>query len=78
VRHIAQYYKRGETVDEILEAHPHLNAAAVYDAISYYLDHQAEIEQEILEGRLEVLMKKHDFTVDERGFVRFGKSGTTS
>jgi uncharacterized protein (DUF433 family) len=50
-------------VDEILDAHPHLSAAAVYDAISYYLDHQAEIEQEILEGRLESLMEKYDNTI---------------
>jgi len=54
VRHVAQLYKPGDVVDEILKAHPHLTPAAVYDAISYYLDHQKQIEQEIAENRLEV------------------------
>lgn len=74
VSHVAQLYKGGDTVDEILQAHPHLQAAAVYDAISYYLDHQEEIEQEIAENRLEALMKKDGIRMDERGFIHF--SGT--
>lgn len=71
VRHIAQLYKAGDTVEEILQAHPHLSAAAVYDAISYYLDHQQEIEQEITENRIEALMAKYDLTMDEKGFLHF-------
>src|SRR5262245_35702969 len=35
VRHIAQLYKAGDTVEEIIHAHPHVKSAAVYDAISY-------------------------------------------
>jgi uncharacterized protein (DUF433 family) len=73
VRHIAQLYKAGNLVEEIIQAYPHLTAAAVYDAISYYLDHQSEIEQEIIENRLEDLVKKHNLTVDEQGFVHFTK-----
>ncbi len=71
VRHIAQLYKAGDTVEEILQAHPHLSPAAVYDAISYYLDHQQEIEGEIVQNRLESLKVKYDLEVDERGFLRF-------
>jgi uncharacterized protein (DUF433 family) len=71
VCHIAQLYKAGDTVEEIVQAHPHLQAAAVYDAISYYLDHQQAIEQEIAENRLEALIRKHDLAIDERGFVQF-------
>jgi uncharacterized protein (DUF433 family) len=71
VRHIAQLYKAGDSVEEILQAHPHLNPAAVYDAISYYLDHQQEIEQEIAENRLEALRAKYGVQVDERGFLHF-------
>lgn len=71
VRHIAQLYKAGDTVEEILQAHPHLSAAAVYDAISYYLDHQIEIEQQIAQNRLDTLSRQHNFSLDERGFVRF-------
>ncbi len=71
VRHIAQLYKAGYRVEEILQAHPHLEVAAVYDAISFYLDHQVEIEQEIAENRLQSLAAQHNFSVDEKGFVRF-------
>lgn len=74
VQHIAVLYKAGDTVEEILQAHPHLPAAAVYDAISYYLDHQPEIEQEIANNRLEALMAKHDLTMEERGVLHFSKA----
>jgi len=70
VRHIAELYKRGDTVDEILKGHPHLSAAAVHDAISYYLDHQEEIEQEIVNNRLETVMTKAGVEIDKRGFLR--------
>jgi uncharacterized protein (DUF433 family) len=73
VRHIAQSYKAGDTVEEILQAHPHLKAAAVYDAISYYLDHQAEIEQEIADNRLESVRERFNLELDGRGFVRFAR-----
>src|SRR3954451_7408049 len=58
VRYLAQLYKVGETVEEIVQSHSHLSPASVYDAISYYLDHQAEIEQEIADNRLEALVEK--------------------
>lgn len=71
VRHIAYLYKSGDTVEEILQAHPHLRAAAVYDAISYYLDHQTEIEQEIADNRIEIVMKKYGLEMDDRGMLHF-------
>ena len=73
VRHIAQLYKAGTTVDEVLQAHPHLKASAVYDAISYYLDHQAEIEQEIVENRFEAVQARVGFDVGDKGVVTFDK-----
>lgn len=77
VRHIVQLYKAGDLVEEIIQAHPHLSAAAVYDAISYYLDHQAEIEQEIAKNRIEALIQEHNLAVDEQGFVRFSNETST-
>ena len=50
---IAVMFKAGDTPEDILEAFPHLTAAQAYDAISYYLDHQDEIEQEIEENKIE-------------------------
>jgi uncharacterized protein (DUF433 family) len=71
VQHIAELYKAGHLVEEIVQAHPQLSAAAVFDAISYYLDHQAEIEQEINRNRFESLVAEHRLTVDKQGFVQF-------
>ena len=71
VRHIAELYKAGDLVEEILQAHPHLTAAAVHDAISYYLDHQAEIEVEIAQDRIEAVTARYGAQIDEKGRVRF-------
>lgn len=67
VRVIVLHYKAGATVEEMLEAHPHISAAAVYDAISYYLDHQEEIEALIEENRPERVMEKHRLELGEKG-----------
>ncbi|MFB6272536.1 MAG: DUF433 domain-containing protein [Salinibacter sp.] len=44
---IVLWYKQGKNVDEILELYPHLTPAQVYDALSYYHDHQTEMEEEL-------------------------------
>lgn len=71
VRHIAELYKAGDLVEEILLAHPHLTADAISDAISYYLDHQAEIEAEIAQERIEAVTARYGVEMDQRGVVRF-------
>jgi uncharacterized protein (DUF433 family) len=71
VRHIVQMYNAGDTIDKILQAHPHLKSAAVYDAISYYLDHQQDIEQEIAANRLAALQAEYHLAIDDQGFVSF-------
>ena len=37
----------GMTVDEILQALPHLSAAQVHAALAYYHDHQEDIDRDI-------------------------------
>ncbi len=44
---IIVWYKQGKDVDEIVELYPHLTLAQVHDALSYYFDHQEEMEKEI-------------------------------
>ena len=58
VKAIIGYYKLGLSVEEILEGLPHLTPAQVYEALSYYHDHQAEIEQDIQEGQVERLIER--------------------
>jgi len=67
VRAMVLHYKASETLDEILEAYPHLPPAAVFDAISYYLDHQEELEALIEENRPERVMEKHGLMVGAKG-----------
>ncbi|MGQ9631398.1 MAG: DUF433 domain-containing protein [bacterium] len=50
VRSIVGYYKMGMSVEEILEDLPHLTPTQVFDALSYYYDHQEEIEKDIEEN----------------------------
>src|SRR4030065_554997 len=69
VRLIAQMYRAGDTVDDILHTYPHLDAAAAHDAISYYLDHRLEIEQEIAANTLDRALTQAGARMDEHGFI---------
>ena len=71
VRLVAQMYRAGDSVDDILHSYPHLSAAAVHDAISYYLDHRAELEEEIAAHRMEAALAQTGGQMDERGFITF-------
>jgi uncharacterized protein (DUF433 family) len=71
VRHIATLWRGGTAVDEIVRAFPHLQLSWVYDAISYYLDHQREIDQEIEANRIEKALTDLGGVMDEKGVIRF-------
>jgi uncharacterized protein (DUF433 family) len=71
VEFIARLVRAGVEPWEIVATYPHLTPASVYDAVSYYLDHQAEIDQEIAESTLDALSQRMEFTVDQRGKVLF-------
>ena len=60
VRIIAGWHRMGQTADEIVAMYPHLNHAQVYDALSYYYDHKAEIELLLAENDEDKVMR--DFT----------------
>jgi uncharacterized protein (DUF433 family) len=49
---IAANLQEGCTPQEILDHYPQLTPAQLHDAISYYYDHQAEIDAEIREHDL--------------------------
>jgi uncharacterized protein (DUF433 family) len=50
VRTIVQRVQMGESPEQIVEIFPVLTLAQVYDALSYYHEHTAEIEQYIREN----------------------------
>ncbi len=72
VRTIAELFRRGERAEEIAVAYSHLEPAAIYDAISYYLDHQREIDQEIASADLATLLAEADASLGTDGVIRFG------
>jgi prevent-host-death family protein len=64
VRHIVERIRAGQSVDDILVALPHLTATQVYDALSYYYDHQAEIEGLIRESQPERVIASQGLMVE--------------
>lgn len=61
----------GETVEGYRADHPALTFAQIYAALSYYFDHQAEIDAEIEANQMSQLKEDLNLTVDNRGFVNF-------
>ena len=43
-------WRDGQSAEAIREAYPTLRLAEVYGALAYYLDHQAEVDQEMADG----------------------------
>jgi len=52
VRAIVETWRRGVAPEEILQGMPHLTLAQVFDALSYYSDHQDEINGYIEANRI--------------------------
>jgi len=51
VRAIVEIWRIGKAPEEIPVSLPHLTLAQVFDALSYYSDHQAEINFHIKQNR---------------------------
>lgn len=69
VKAIVGYYKMGMSVEEILEGLPQLTPAQVHEALSYYYDNQAEMEQDIAESRVENLIERYGLKVTPQGRI---------
>jgi len=54
VRVIVQMWQTGISPEEISDRFPHLSLSQIFDALSYYLDHPAEINDYIAGDRLSV------------------------
>lgn len=74
VAFIARLLQAGEEPSDIIATFPRLDPAAVYDAISYYLDHREEIDAVIADSTPEVLAKRYGFRVGKTGKVEFRPS----
>ena len=52
VRAIVEMWRLGVSPEEIPQRLPHLRLSQIFDALSYYLDHQAEINGYIERNRI--------------------------
>ena len=52
VRAVVEVWRLGVLAEEIPSRLPHLTSAQVFDALSYYSDHQAEINAYIARNRI--------------------------
>lgn len=52
VRAVVELWRQGVSPEEIPNRLPHLSLAEVFDALSYYSDHQDEIQKHIDENRI--------------------------
>jgi len=52
VRAVVETWRLGVAAEEIPNRFPHLNLAQVFDALSYYSDHQDEINAHIERNRI--------------------------
>ena len=73
VAFIVGQLRAGDTPQDIVATYPHLAPAAVYDAISYYYDHQEEVDRFIEDNTLEAHAARYGFTVGDDGRVNFEK-----
>jgi len=64
VRFIVERIQVGQPMEEILAALPHLTPSQVYDALSYYHDHQSEIDQLIEESQPERVIAAQNLRVE--------------
>jgi uncharacterized protein (DUF433 family) len=71
VAFIACLLQAGEEPSEIIAAYPHLVPAAVFDAISHYLNHREEIDELIGDSTAAALAERYGFEVAERSRVVF-------
>jgi len=53
VRTLVEYWRAGNHPEELLQHFPHLTLAQVFDALSYYQDHQEEINVLIEHNRVD-------------------------
>jgi uncharacterized protein (DUF433 family) len=51
---VMDYLSHGWSADEICRQYPHLKPAEVHAALTYYFDHQQEIDQEIADELREI------------------------
>ena len=69
VKVLVGYHRMGYSLTEILSGFSGLTPAQLHDALSYYYDHQAEIDADIEADELSTLRERFDLKVDAEGVL---------
>ena len=69
VKALVGYYRMGYTLAEILEGFD-LSSAQLHDALSYYYDHQAEVDADIKADELPEILERFQLEMDADGVLR--------
>jgi len=60
VRSLVAYHQMGNTPEEIQAKLPYLSLAQIHDALSFYYDHQSEIDADIEANKEEYVRRSLD------------------
>jgi uncharacterized protein (DUF433 family) len=69
VKTLVGYHRMGYTLTEILEGFVGLTAAQLHDALSYYYDHQAEIDADMAADELPAVLERFQLEMDADGVL---------
>jgi uncharacterized protein (DUF433 family) len=53
VQDVVEHFQAGRTLDDIIEAYPSYSRAEILSALTYYYDHQQEMDESIARRRQE-------------------------
>lgn len=73
---LVQCHLSCESPEEIMAAYPRLTPAALYDALSYYYDHKAEIDADLREHSEEAYQRLKEEWESKRGAAEACVPGT--
>ena len=68
---VAEALRNGDTREDLFALYPHIEPAAIDDAISYYFDHRPEIDEEIADNSWEAVLADTGTVLGEDGVLRF-------
>jgi len=70
VKALVGYHRIGYSLTEILAGFPDLTPAQLHDALSYYYDHQAEIDADMEADELPAVLERFHLNMEAGGVLR--------
>src|SRR5690242_4629182 len=71
VEFIVAQLAAGDSTGDLITSYPDLTRASIFDALSFYYDHQAEIDESIAKSHPEMVATTHSLEIAADGRVSF-------